>query len=106
MDVLGDLIGIVYALVTGLRKPFQKLVGRWADRPAARKVRGTRAAAWFVVAALPVMLAWKVIRCFGEHDHIVQHPDGTIGPIRVYTWTLLGRDLRRIASRLMSSPRG
>ncbi len=102
------LLFVVYQLVTLFGKRFQKLFSRWGDMPATKKLRGARSAAWFAGGAWLGNQLWKFVQAWWERqDGVITQPDpsgGTDFRYRLdYTWTDLGRDLRRIAARLMSS---
>lgn len=102
LELLELLTGIVYHLVISFEERVRKLVGPWMDRPAAKRLREARVVPWLVRMAWPLLLVWKVVRWFGDQGRIVQHPDGTIRPVLDYSWARLGRDLRCMASRLVS----
>ena len=86
--VLG--VWVVWAAVQTpimVRPRSKELVDRWAAKQPLRGLR--RAMRW-----------WD-----DYHYGVVRHPDGSIGPAVEYTWTHLGRDLRRVLARLVSLAR-
>ncbi len=93
LSALGFVAWVAWAAYEALilvRPRSKERVDRWIARLPAKGLRRAmgRAMRWWLY-----------------YDYPVRHPDGSIGPAVDYTWTRLGRDLRRAGSRLVSLAR-
>ncbi len=77
------VVWAVYEVLILIRPQSKEFVDRWIARHPAKGL-------------------WRATRWWFDYGRVARLPDGSIGPVNDYSWTRLGRDLRRAGSSLGS----
>ncbi len=83
LEFVAGVVLAVYEVLIRVRPGSKEVIDRWTARQPAKGL-------------------WKALWWWYDYGRPARLPDGSIGPVNDYSWTRLGRDLRRAGSSLGS----